>query len=178
MARKKTGEQVPTEESPQFREEVISSLHRIEGAISEVKSRLPITVQVGFEPSHHYGPGSVVLVGVVEGVKVVNPRLGSPSEPEEKPVEPWKHLVRRYHPWRQQLYLKGQNLTARQLVGGMKANGFDLEAAASNYRVPQGAVLEALRYVEENRELLEKEAEIERLMLQRGGVARGPRPVP
>ena len=36
---------------------------------------------------------------------------------------------------------------------------------------------EAIAYVESNRELLETEAEIERLMLKRGGVARGPQPV-
>ena len=95
----------------------------------------------------------------------------------ETPVEPWRHLVRRRHPWRKQLYVKGRNLTARQLVGGMKANQLDAEAAAANYELPVDAVREALAYVEQNKELLETEAEIERLMLERGGVARGPQPV-
>lgn len=99
------------------------------------------------------------------------------KEMREAAVEPWQYLVRRQHPWRQQLYVKGRNLTARQLVGSMKANQLDEEAAAADNHVPVEAVREALVYVERNRELLETEAEIERLMLKRGGVARGPQPV-
>ncbi len=95
----------------------------------------------------------------------------------ETAVAPWQYLVRREHPWRMQLYLKGRNMTARQLVGSMKANHLDEEAAASDSHLPIDAVREALVYVERNRELLETEAEIERLMLKRGDVARGPQPV-
>jgi uncharacterized protein (DUF433 family) len=95
----------------------------------------------------------------------------------EVAVEPWQYLVRRQHPWRKQLYVKGRNMTARQLVGSMKANQLDEAAAAADYRLPVEAVRDALAYVERNRELLETEAEIERLMLKRGGVARGPQPV-
>jgi len=98
-------------------------------------------------------------------------------EMREAAVEPWQYLVRRQHPWRKQLYVKGRNMTARQLVGSMKANQLDEEAAAADHRVPVEAVREALAYVETNRELLETEAEIERLMLKRGGIARGPQPV-
>ena len=98
-------------------------------------------------------------------------------EMREAAVEPWQYLVRRQHPWRKQLYIKGRNLTARQLVGSMKANQLDEEAAAADNRLPVEAVREALAYVESNRELLETEAEIERLMLKRGGVAPGPQPV-
>ena len=95
----------------------------------------------------------------------------------ETPVEPCQYLVRRPHPWRQQLYVKGRNLTTRQLVGAMKANQLDEEVTAADYRLPIEAVREALAYVEQNHELLENEAEIERLMLKRGGVARGPQAV-
>ncbi len=95
----------------------------------------------------------------------------------EAAVEPWQYLVRRPHPWRQQLYIKGRNLTARQLIGSMKANQLDEEATAADYRLPVEAVREALAYVESNRELLETEAEIERLMLKRGGNARAPQAV-
>ena len=98
-------------------------------------------------------------------------------EMREVAVEPWQYLVRRQHPWRKQLYVKGRNMTARQLVGSMKANQLDEEAAAADSRLPVEAVREALVYVESNRELLETEAEIERLMLKRGGAARGPQPV-
>src|SRR5437588_68142 len=98
-------------------------------------------------------------------------------EMREAAVEPWQYLVRRQHPWRKQLYVKGRNMTARQLVGSMKANQLDEAAAAADYRLPVEAIREALTYVERNRELLETEAEIERLMLKRGEVARGPQPV-
>jgi uncharacterized protein (DUF433 family) len=99
------------------------------------------------------------------------------SEMREAAVEPWRYLVRRQHSWRQQLYVQGRNMTARQLVGSMKANDLDEAAAAADYRLPVEAIREALAYVEKNRELLETETEIERLMLKRGGVARGPQPV-
>ena len=59
----------------------------------------------------------------------------------------------------------------------MKANRLDEQAAAADYRLPVEAVREGLAYVEGNKELLETEGEIERLMLKRGGVARGPQSV-
>jgi uncharacterized protein (DUF433 family) len=99
------------------------------------------------------------------------------KDPREAAVEPWQYLVRRLHPWRTQLYVKGRNMTARQLVGSMQANQLDEAAVAADFRLPVEVVREALAYVERNRELLETEAEIERLMLRRGGVARGPQPV-
>ncbi len=99
------------------------------------------------------------------------------KEIRETAVEPWQYLVRRRHPWRNQLYVKGRNMTARQLVGSMKANHLDEAATAADFRLPVEAVREAVAYVEGNRELLETEAEIERLMLRRGGFARGPQPV-
>src|SRR5207248_2632758 len=37
--------------------------------------------------------------------------------PKESPVEPWKHLVRRVHPWRKQLYVRGRNATVGQIHG-------------------------------------------------------------
>lgn len=102
---------------------------------------------------------------------------GAPATPREQSIAPWKHLVRRPHPWRTQLFLRGKNLTARQLVGGMRANNLDEDQASANYKVPVEAIREALAYVDANKRLLEEEAEIERLMLKREGVSRGPRPV-
>ena len=99
------------------------------------------------------------------------------KEMRETAVEPWQYLIRRRHPWRKQLYILGRNMTARQLVGSMKANRLDEAATAADYHLPVEAVREAVAYVEGNRELLETEAEIERLMLKRGGFARGPQPV-
>ena len=56
-------------------------------------------------------------------------------------------------------------------------NQLNEEKAAANYELPLEAIREALDYVEANKELLETEAEIERLMLKRGGVALGPQTV-
>ena len=53
----------------------------------------------------------------------------------------------------------------------MKANQLDETAVAADYHLPVEAVREALVYVERNRELLETEAEIERLMLKRRDVS-------
>src|SRR4051794_10981376 len=94
---------------------------------------------------------------------LARPRM-SRREACEIPLEPWKHLVRRLHPWRNQLYLTCKNMTARQLVGGIRANNIDEEKASANYGVPVEAIREALAYVQENSRLLEAEAEIERLM--------------
>ena len=74
--------------------------------------------------------------------------------------------------------LRSSRLRYRAFVRDYKARQLDEEAAAADNHVPVEAVREALAYVERNRELLETEAEIERLMLKRGGVARGPQPVP
>ncbi len=99
-------------------------------------------------------------------------------ESRETVVDPWHYLVSRRHPWRKQLYVKGRNMTARQLVGAMMANGLGEDEAAANYRLPLEAVREALAYVEENKQLLEIESEIEALMARRGEQARAPGPVP
>jgi uncharacterized protein (DUF433 family) len=98
-------------------------------------------------------------------------------ELRETPVEPWTQLVRRRHSWRKQLYVKGHNMTARQLVGWMTANRFDEQQAAADLHLPVEAVREAIAYVAQYKDLLETEAEIERLMLARGEDARGPQPV-
>jgi hypothetical protein len=94
------------------------------------------------------------------------------AEERETAVEPWSYLVRRKHAWRKQLYVLGRNLTARQLVGSILANELDDAKAAANYHLPIDAIREARAYVEKHRELLETEAEIERLMHKREGVAR------
>src|SRR5947209_3572697 len=85
----------------------------------------------------------------VAEISVAASRAGvnAQREPRETPVQEWRYLARRQHPWRKQLYVKGRNLTARQLVGGIRANGLDEEKAADNYDLPVEAVREALAYV-------------------------------
>src|SRR4029079_8733521 len=106
-----------------------------------------------------------VLKGIVF---IPGPERGR-TESAESPVVPWRHLVARHHPWRKQLYLKGRNMTVRQLLGTLKANRQSPEEAAANLDLPLEAIHEAVTYAEQNQELLRIEAEIERLfLLQRG----------
>jgi uncharacterized protein (DUF433 family) len=130
------------------------------------------------------GPESVVTVTFsgpqVEMTVIEKPaRLSLPEMKVEKEtvVAPWKHLVARRHPWRRQLYVKGRNLTVRQLVGGVKANRLSEEQAAANYDLPAEAIREALTYAAENAELLDLEAAYERFLLAEEGKHCAPQPV-
>jgi uncharacterized protein (DUF433 family) len=96
----------------------------------------------------------------------------------ETPVEPWKYLVARRHPWRKQLFIKGRNMTVRQLVGGIKANKFTEDQAAANYHLPVEAIREALHYFDENPEVIDLDAAHERYLRRIHGVGRGPQSVP
>lgn len=98
-------------------------------------------------------------------------------EPVERAAPPWSYLVSRRHPWRQQLYVKGRNMTVRQLVGTVQANELSPEEAVSDLDLPVEAIREALEYAEQNEELLRLETEIEALLLKRGK-ARGSTAVP
>lgn len=100
------------------------------------------------------------------------------DQPRESAVPGWQHLVVRRHPWRRQLYLKGRNMTVRQMVGTVKANAWDEEAAARNLDLPLEAIREALRYAEENQELLNFETAYEHLLLAQKGYRRAAPPVP
>src|SRR5437762_13149385 len=91
------------------------------------------------------------------------------KEMREAAVAPWKHLVRRQHPWRKQLYVKGRNMTARQLVGAMKADNRNEDETADDFGLSVEAVREALAYVEQNKELVNAEVEMERTMHKQGG---------
>ncbi len=101
----------------------------------------------------------------------------TPDDVRETSVEPWKYLVRRRHPWRTQLYMKGRNMTARQLVGAMVANAMTEQETANDYGLPVEAVYEALVYVEQDKALIEAETEKEQTMHKQGGAPRDPQPV-
>src|SRR5256712_10602556 len=57
--------------------------------------------------------------------------------------EDWTWLVRRPHPWRRQLSLKGRRITAGQLADQMGANHWTPEETARQFDLPVEAVLEA-----------------------------------
>lgn len=95
----------------------------------------------------------------------------------EFPAPPYRHLVRRRHPWRRQLYIRGKNLTVRQLLGSMKANQLSPDEAAEDLGVTREAVIEALNYAEQHQDLLNYEAMFEREMIEKGQ-GHGPAIVP
>jgi uncharacterized protein (DUF433 family) len=98
--------------------------------------------------------------------------------PLETPVAPWKYLVARKHPWRKQLYIKGRNMTVRQLLSTVIPNGLTEEQAAADLDLPVEAIREALTYAKENAALLDFETAYERLRLEQRGKRLGPQSLP
>jgi uncharacterized protein (DUF433 family) len=88
---------------------------------------------------------------------------------QEYPQEGYCYLVARNHAWRQQLYLKGRNLTVGQLVSNMRADQLLPEQAAERYDLPVKAITEASAYYHSHRELIEAEADAEKRYLQEKG---------
>src|SRR5262245_64724872 len=89
--------------------------------IEEVVRSLPEASQNSFVWARVFRQLAFVY-GLPHSIRSGQERL---TETGELAVDPWKHLVGRPHPWRKQLYLRGRNMTARQLVGGMRANSLD-----------------------------------------------------
>jgi len=69
----------------------------------------------------------------------------------------WTWLVERPHPWRRQLWIKGRRMRAAQLVERMDANRWTADETARQFELPVDSVLEAERYVEANRALIDAE---------------------
>ncbi len=88
----------------------------------------------------------------------------------------WTWLVRRDHPWRRQLWVKGRNLTAGDLVRTASTEGWPPEETARQFDVPLEAVIEALRYAEDARELIAAEEAENRILAQRYERQRAPLP--
>jgi uncharacterized protein (DUF433 family) len=83
-----------------------------------------------------------------------------------RPDAAYDFLVRLPHPWRRQLVIKGRRQTAAQLIADMRANGWDIDAAAREFDLDRRAVVEALHYVERHVSLITAEADEERRRLQ------------
>ena len=76
-------------------------------------------------------------------------------------IDDWQYLAKRNHPWRKQLYVKGQKLLASTIWQDMIANEMSVEEAADNWNLPLDAIDEVVRYCESYRDLLKLEAEKE-----------------
>ncbi|HET7676331.1 MAG TPA: hypothetical protein VFK38_00600 [Candidatus Limnocylindrales bacterium] len=84
-----------------------------------------------------------------------------------RPEGDWVWLVRRDHPWRRQLWIKGRNLTAGDLARTIEIERWTPEEAAVEYELPLEAVIEAQRYAEAARDLIAAEEAENRIVAQR-----------
>jgi len=114
-------------------------------------------------------PGNRLLVVDSAGgsTRILIPELDRIESP------PWMYLCERPHPWRRQFYIKGRKLLASTVWYNMLANGFTPEEAAEDRDLPLEAVLEAIRYCEQNEDLLKMEAAEEENRLRAAGLLTG-----
>lgn len=103
-----------------------------------------------------------------EKTRVVIPEIEHPTEGT------WKFLVERPHKWRRQLYVKGRRLRAFNVWMEMLVNDQSRQEAADNWSLPLDAIDEIIEYCEQNRALLDMEAEEERSRLLARGVVLEP----
>lgn len=95
----------------------------------------------------------------------LTPLTDSADRQTEVKVDGYAHLVYRPFSGREQLYLRGRNQTARQVVGVLMANKMSPEAVAEDLGLPVEAVNEAVAYCKKNVALLELESAYERYLL-------------
>lgn len=86
----------------------------------------------------------------------------------------WKHLIARPDSWRRQLSLRDRNMTVGQLVSTVYASRMTPDQAAEDLDLPLEVIREALAYYEQNKELVQREAEEERRWLRDQGFLREP----
>ncbi len=84
--------------------------------------------------------------------------------------EHYQYLVSRPETGREQLYLKGRNMTAGQLVYKMRANQMTEEQAAQDMDLPLDQVREAVAYYQIHRQLIESEINEEKQDLLSQGI--------
>ncbi|MCK6528188.1 hypothetical protein L6R50_11740 [Myxococcota bacterium] len=111
--------------------------------------------------------GRVLMLGGATGPaeRLIVPELEHPAAGE------WKYLVQREHPWRRQMSVKGRRLLAATVWRDMVANSQAPAEAAEEWGIPVEAVLEAVRWCEANRGLLDLEAQEERRRLAATGTS-------
>lgn len=87
----------------------------------------------------------------------------------------WQYLEQRPSSWRRQLYIKGKKLTAFTVWSDMIVNEMSPEEVADSKGLSLAAVEEAIKYCQNNQELLQQEAAAERLYLEEKGVILEPK---
>ena len=76
-------------------------------------------------------------------------------------IDDWQYLAKQNHPWRKQLYVKGQKLLASTVWQDMITNGMSVDEAADNWDLPLDSINEVVRYCESHQDLLKLEADEE-----------------
>lgn len=71
--------------------------------------------------------------------------------------EGYLYLTSRPHPWKNQLFIKGRNMSASQLVRHFQREKWSLEKTAQEFSLPLEAVLEAVHYFHYHQKLVEME---------------------
>ena len=79
----------------------------------------------------------------------------------------WTWLVKREHPWRRPLGIKGRNLAAGSLARIAAANDWTAERTAEEYDIPVAAAVEAFSYAEGASDLIDAEEAENRLVAKR-----------
>ena len=136
-----------------------------------------------------YGTFLWIVDEMLSGRRIVSVEAGMLGQLERfkelivPAVEPlvfghYQYLVTRPEKERNQLYLKGRNMTVGQLVYKMRANQLSVEQAAEDMDLPVRQVMEAIAYYQIHRDLIESEMEEERQYLLSQGVELEPRTVP
>ncbi|MBC8265170.1 MAG: hypothetical protein H8E47_13730 [Anaerolineales bacterium] len=136
-----------------------------------------------------YGTFLWIVDEMLSGRRIVSVEAGMLGQLERfkelivPAVEPlvfghYQYLVTRPEKERNQLYLKGRNMTVGQLVYKMRANQLSVEQAAKDMDLPVKQVMEALAYYQIHRDLIESEMEEEKQYLLSQGVEPEPRPIP
>jgi uncharacterized protein (DUF433 family) len=116
-----------------------------------------------------------VVAALRRGKRVIATDADSLPAAYEEPViagleglgQDWTWLVRRDHPWRRQLWVKGRNITAGDLVRTASIEGWAPEETARQFDLPLEAVIEAVRYAGNARELIAAEEAENRIVAQR-----------
>jgi len=136
-----------------------------------------------------YGTFLWIVDEMLSGRRIVSVEAGMLGQLERfkelivPAVEPlvfghYQYLVTRPEKERNQLYLKGRNMTVGQLVYKMRANQLSVEQAAEDMDLPVRQVMEAIAYYQIHRDLIESEMEEEKQYLLSEGVELEPRTVP
>ena len=137
--------------------------------VSSAKDAVLRAVRIAAILAREVNEGMTLCLRTAEGgiERLVIPEL-------ERPGAGPSYLVRREHPWRKQMSVKGRSLLAATVWRDLLANRQTPAEAAAEWGIPVEAVEESICWCESHRALLEMEAEEERRRLADAGVTLAP----